>query len=1097
MSVRNDVVNLIVNVNGNQAQAQLNDLRKRSGEVKNEMLGLKKGTEEYIAKAKELKAVGAEMDKLKKDIGLTALSQKELNAELNKLKALKGNVSPMSAEFKQLDQQIKAVVNRLNEVRNSGKGFSDFLSKAAPSLTGIGIAGAAAMGVQMISEGVKAFVSFNAEFEKSVANLSAITGATGKDLEYLKNAAIDMSASSTRSAKDYVEAMKLIASAKPELLTQKEALVQVTQAASTLADASGLELPDAATRLTDALNQFGASARQSNKYIDALAAGAKYGAAEIPDITDALLQFGTQAKSSNISIYESTAAIELLAEKGQKGAEAGVKLRNVLLAMNAVDGLDKKALKSLEDAGVNTDKLKDKSLSLGDRLTELSKVSDNASALVNIFGKENFNAAQIVLQNIDRYKQLATQVKEVGVAHEQAITNTDTLIDSWERLKNVASSEFLKEGGSFTTFLKNIVKFGEGALKTLGNVVRMATAVITFDFGKLGNLRKNFNANKTEDASNKAVGAVIDYYSNDENGRERSKQDLLKKLRANGEEQYKIQKEAAAKGDIKRHLEYYNNYKTTMKAVAIIRKEIETTPNAVAEIPPVVNNGGKTGGKTDGKKSLIDRGADALKQRYEKLIGNLTSEKLDELDIAFNAIQTTLDEKKAVIDAMLKAGKIDQQTAKKDYANVINEATQQIEKATDEFAEKALKNRKPYTIVEPIKVKPVGGVILDDTDIVAKIGKKESTAKLKIDVLRSPVGTAKNTDAQLKLLELEKEEVLKNHHGTETEKDLITAEFDKKRADIKAAAIQAAGDFIVKQATTINGLLNAIENRQLAKETAIHDKKKKDLDKQLKGKLISQEQYNLKTSQLDDELDKKKKKLAYDQAKRQKAIDIASGLASTALAVIGFLTAKPVGPWNIPQAVIAGAMGLAQVATIAAQPLPELGDGGWIKTGDKHNAPSRGIKTLIERDEAVVNAATMTDKNSYTVTGTPAQITSALNGMNGVSWAPGATFAPSWRTKAPQYISPMMPKIMAMGGVAYASQSVSSKPSATTSTDTTSVSNDEMPMLTKQILEEQKQMRAEISTWATTLQVMFSNKEYERFKTNLDNAKKQSGISGR
>lgn len=1088
MSVRNDVVNLIVNVNGNQAQAQLNDLRKRSSEVTREMQGLKKGTEEYIAKKKELSEVKAEMDKLKKQIGISALSTKELAQELNKLKALKGNVSPMSAEFKQLDQQIQAVSNRLNEVRNSGKGFSDFLSKAAPSLTGIGIAGAAAMGVQMISEGVKAFVSFNAEFEKSVANLSAITGATGKDLEYLKNAAIDMSASSTRSAKDYVEAMKLIASAKPELLTQKEALVQVTQAASTLADASGLELPDAATRLTDALNQFGASARQSNKYIDALAAGAKYGAAEIPDITDALLQFGTQAKSSNISIYESTAAIELLAEKGQKGAEAGVKLRNVFLAMNAVDGLDKKALKSLEDAGVNTDKLKDKSLSLGDRLTELSKVSGDASALVNIFGKENFNAAQIVLQNIDRYKQLATQVKEVGVAHEQAITNTDTLTDSWERLKNVASSEFLKEGGSFTTFLKNIVKFGEGALKTLGNVVRMATAVITFDFGKIGNLGKNFRQGKVDEANNRKVNTIIDVYTQEEEGKADASVRVLKKLQDNVTRQYDAYKAARAKGDKQGSAGAFENLQIAGRALQTYRADQGTIGAVKNDEPPAEKKDKTIKGSSSAKKAG---------KSFDALMGELDADAIkatgDELDKAFLDIDTKL--KKRLKDIAESDGTDKEKSVAIEKAKQL--ASIEVEKATTEFKEKVSKKRgfglTLNTVLAPLDEEASKKTIKDSQSLVDKIlafGKRDKKAGLQLDIEKNPVGTKKNTNAQLELAKIDHDEKLKQADLTENEILLIEEDYAKKKADIKAAAIQAAGDFAIKQATSINGLLNTIENRQLAKETAMHDKKKKELDKQLKGKLISQEQYNLKTAQLDEDLDKKKRKVAYDQAKRDKAINIFSAIVSTAAAVAKALP-------NIPLSILAGVMGAVQIATIAAAPLPELGTGGWITEGDKHSDKSGGINAKIERDEAVINAATMTDKNTYTVTGTPAQITSALNGMNGVSWAPGATLAPSWRSTPPQYINPMMPKIMAMGGVAYASQSISSKPSANTSTDTTSVTNDDTAVLLKQLLDEQKRNNEQMNTWATTLQVIFSNKEYERFKTNLDNAKKQSGISGR
>jgi hypothetical protein len=53
MSVRTDVINLTVNVNGKEAQTNLNELRKKAADVKCEMDGLGKGTKEYADKAKE------------------------------------------------------------------------------------------------------------------------------------------------------------------------------------------------------------------------------------------------------------------------------------------------------------------------------------------------------------------------------------------------------------------------------------------------------------------------------------------------------------------------------------------------------------------------------------------------------------------------------------------------------------------------------------------------------------------------------------------------------------------------------------------------------------------------------------------------------------------------------------------------------------------------------------------------------------------------------------------------------------------------------------------------------------------------------------
>lgn len=401
--------------------------------------------------------------------GVLSPSFNELNATVRKLgmelKTLSSDDTGFELKKKQYLDAKKALDQYANSISVTKNGLKDMLSTAKGVAVGVLVGGALQAAGAALLAGIQTVFKANTELDASVKNLSAITGATGNDLDFLKQKAIDLGSTGARGAKDYVEAMKLIGSAKPELLSNKEGLVEVTKAAKLLANASGLELPDAAKRLTDALNQYGAPAEEATKYVDALAAAAKYGAAEVPQVTDALLEFGTQAKSSNISIYESTAAIELLAEKGIKGAEAGTQLRNVFLRMSAVNSLSKEALTSLAQAGVNTKILTDNTLSLETRLKEFGKISNDTTALVNVFGKENFNAGQIVLQNIPRYAQLAEQIKETGVASTQAGVNTATLSNQWERLKNTITTLFL---GIDTSPLAGIVGAFADAARAAG-----------------------------------------------------------------------------------------------------------------------------------------------------------------------------------------------------------------------------------------------------------------------------------------------------------------------------------------------------------------------------------------------------------------------------------------------------------------------------------------------------------------------------------------------------------------------------------------------------------------------------------------------------
>ncbi len=77
------------------------------------------------------------------------------------------------------------------------------------------------------------------------------------------------------SASQAVEALKLMASAKPELLETADGLQKATNSALLLAQAGGSTLPDARARWHCHLTSSAAGAEQADRYINVLAAGAQ------------------------------------------------------------------------------------------------------------------------------------------------------------------------------------------------------------------------------------------------------------------------------------------------------------------------------------------------------------------------------------------------------------------------------------------------------------------------------------------------------------------------------------------------------------------------------------------------------------------------------------------------------------------------------------------------------------------------------------------------------------------------------------------------------------------------------------------------------
>jgi TP901 family phage tail tape measure protein len=425
------------------------------------------------------------------EMKLTSQQEKELGTlqklelENRKLRAERAKLNLETKEGTQRMREINAQLDVNNKkIKDSGDAmkqqkmnvgnYNGAISKLKGALNQLGLA----FGVFQLLRGAGQTI---VEFDSKVADLKAITGLKegSKDLNLLKDSAIELGKQVQGGAKEVIEAYKLIGSAKPELLENASALDKVTKSAILLSQASGMELPASATALTDAMNQFGASADEADKFVNVLANGAKFGAVEIPQVTEALLKFGAVAKTSNVSIEESTALIEALGEKGQKGAEAGTALRNVMLKMSAPDALPKEAQERLIALGVSFDDLKDKSKPFSERLKALKPLLKDEASLVKVFGMENVVTAKNLLGSAQRIEQLNKQMKTNGTSTEQANERNKTLSFAINKVKESYNGYILKmtEGVNatkgLTWFVTKLADNFDTIISVLGKLARM------------------------------------------------------------------------------------------------------------------------------------------------------------------------------------------------------------------------------------------------------------------------------------------------------------------------------------------------------------------------------------------------------------------------------------------------------------------------------------------------------------------------------------------------------------------------------------------------------------------------------------------------
>ena len=354
--------------------------------------------------------------------------------------------SQLVSGTKQADKSLDSLQKSFSDTDKSAQQLGGGLNKLATSIAGV-------LSIAAVVNEFKKAISVTAEFNATISNLSALTGAVGKDLEVFRQAAIDIGGSTSLSATQAAEAMKLIGSASPDLLKSADSLKSVTQQAVTLAEAAGSTLPQAAAALTGALNQFQLGADQAGRVINVLAAGAKEGASEINDTVEAMRNSGVVAAQAGLNFEQFNGAIQALAQGQIKGAEAGTGLRNVLTILNTQ---------------VNSS-LKPSVVGLSQALANLEKAGLDDTQMVKLFGRENITTAKVMLQFRGTMDDVTKSITGTSEAYKQAAINQDNLKGDVAQLSSAFETLQIAIGDLSDNTLRDLTKQLTDVLGSFGS----------------------------------------------------------------------------------------------------------------------------------------------------------------------------------------------------------------------------------------------------------------------------------------------------------------------------------------------------------------------------------------------------------------------------------------------------------------------------------------------------------------------------------------------------------------------------------------------------------------------------------------------------
>lgn len=414
----------------------------------------------------EFKAAAAGMDnwskseegltaKIKSLTSITETQKKKVDAlkqEYNRL--ISEGLDPTSAQAVKLRTQInneeaslKKNQKALEDQKKALEDLADSSEEAGDSVEEVGektektsggftvmkgaLANLVADGFRKAIDAAKEFISSMVEvgksFDSAMAQVSAVSGATGNELETLRDKAKQMGESTKFTATEAADAFNYMAMAgwkTEEMLGGIEGILN-------LAAASGADLATTSDIVTDALTAMGYQAKDAGRLADVMAAASSNANTNV-EMMGATFQYAAPLVGAlGYNMEDTAVAIGLMANAGIKGEKAGTALRSVFTRLSAPP---KAASDAMEALGItltdNSGKMKSFSTVMEDLRGSFANLSETeqtqyASAIA---GQEAMSGLLAIVNAAPAdFEKLTKAVAESdGAAQKMA----DTMIDN-------------------------------------------------------------------------------------------------------------------------------------------------------------------------------------------------------------------------------------------------------------------------------------------------------------------------------------------------------------------------------------------------------------------------------------------------------------------------------------------------------------------------------------------------------------------------------------------------------------------------------------------------------------------------------------------
>ena len=459
-----------VNTEIRNTQSQLKDVEK--------LLKLDPGNTELMAQKHRL--LGQAVSETKEKLETLKTAAEQANTAL-----ANGEIS--QSQYDALQREIIETENNLRDLERQAGQSAVALQKIAATGEKLKTVGSAIEGVGQklmpVTAAVgglgAAAVKVASDFDSSMSQVAAVSGATGKDLEALRDKAREMGSKTKFSASEAAEAMNYMAMAgwkTGDMLSGIEGIMN-------LAAASGEDLATTSDIVTDALTALGLSAEDSGHFADILAAASSNANTNVAMMGETFKYCAPVAGALGFSAEDTAEAIGLMANAGIKSSQAGTAMRSMMTNLTGEVKFVGDAFGELTIQTTNTD---GSMRSLGDILADcraaFSQMSEsekaaNAEALVGKNAMSGFLAVMNAApEDIEKLNSAINNCD--GTAEKMAATMQDNLAGQLTILKSQLEELAISIGEILMPYIRQIVGWIQGLVDWLNGLDESTKKII-------------------------------------------------------------------------------------------------------------------------------------------------------------------------------------------------------------------------------------------------------------------------------------------------------------------------------------------------------------------------------------------------------------------------------------------------------------------------------------------------------------------------------------------------------------------------------------------------------------------------------------------